>query len=299
MKIMAGIVLYNAEIKRLFLEIESVLPQVDLICLCDNGSTNISMIEEKIGGLEKIVVIKNKDNLGIGTASNQICFYAEMNGYDWVLMLDHDTICPSNLVDTYKKHTKDKLIGMLCPNVVDRELVRNRYNSDGKGEVEYIQRCIQSATFVRTSAWKKCGGFNEWMFIDFVDFDFCKRMELNGFKIARCTTVIVDHQLGKRVKTRNADFFMNLYHKTGKSVFKYFTYENEFSSIRVYYCTRNNIAYIKTFSPYLDKKNEWKNFCGRIIRRIIRSKNRPMIMRETIRGIRDGFKMKVLPYEAK
>lgn len=296
-KTMAGIVLYNAEIERLFMEIESVLPQVDLICLCDNGSTNIDMIEKKIGENEKIVIIKNENNLGIGTASNQICLYAEKKGFDWVLMLDHDTVCPADLVATYKKYIDDESLGMLCPNVVDKELARNQYNSIGDGEIEYIQRCIQSATFVKITAWKKCGGFNEWMFIDFVDFDFCKRMEINGFRIARCKTVTVDHQLGKRVKTKNADFFMNLYHKTGKSIFKYLTYKNEFSEARIYYCARNNIAYIKLFAGYIDKKKEWMIFFSRIFKKLIRSKNRLMVIRETVKGAYAGVKSNIIPYK--
>ncbi|RHP51228.1 glycosyltransferase [Clostridiaceae bacterium AF31-3BH] len=296
-KAMAGIVLYNPEIERLFMEIESVLPQVELICLCDNGSANISRIEDRIGENEKIVIIKNENNLGIGTASNQICAYAEINGFDWVLMLDHDTICPVNLVSTYNKYINDELLGMLCPNVVDKEIARNQYNSLGDGEVEYVKRCIQSATFVKISAWKKCRGYNEWMFIDFVDFDFCKRMEINGFRIARCKTLTVDHQLGKREKTRNADFFMKLYNKTGKSIFKYFTYKNEFSELRTFYCARNNIAYIKLFANYIDTKKEWRIFFYRIFKKVVRSKNRLMIIRETIKGTYSGLKTKMEPYK--
>lgn len=295
-KVMAGIVLYNAEVERLFMEIESVLPQVDLICLCDNGSANIAIIEDRIGINDKVVILKNKENRGIGTASNQICSYAERNGFSWVLMLDHDTVCPNNLVETYKKYTDNEALGMMCPNVVDVELARNQYNSVGNGEIEYIHRCIQSATFVRISAWKKCGGFNEWMFIDFVDFDFCKRIEINGFRILKCNTVTVDHQLGKRVKTKYADFFMRLYRKTGKNFFKYFTYKNEFSEARIYYCARNNIAYIKLFANHIDKSKEWRVFFVRIFLRILRSKNRLMIIKETIRGTYDGLKSNIEPY---
>lgn len=297
-KVMAGIVLYNAEMKRLFKEIESIISQVDLICLCDNGSNNISLIEEKIRRNDKIVIIKNKNNLGIGTASNQICSYADKNGFDWVLMLDHDTICPCNLVDTYKKYIDNVSLGMICPNVLDQELVHNMYYNAGNGETEYIKRCIQSASFVKISAWKKCQGFNEWMFIDFVDFDFCKRLEINNYKILRCKTVTVDHQLGKRVRTRNANFFMNLYVKTGWSIFKYFTYKNEFSEARIYYCTRNNIAYIKEFSDYIDLKKEWKDFFLRILKKVLRSKNRFMIIRKTIKGTYDGIKSNVKSYSA-
>ncbi len=290
-KYMAGIVLYNAETERLSLEIKSVLPQVDLICLCDNGSSNIHEIERTIGESEKIILIKNEENFGIGVASNQICRYAEQNGFDWVLMLDHDTICPLNLLDTYKKHTDDLSIGMLCPNVVDTEIANNVYCGTDITETDYVDRCIQSATFIRTDAWRKCSGFNEWMFIDFVDFDFCKRMELAGFKILRCNTVTVDHQLGKRVPTKHAEFYKTLYQKTGVSLFKYLTYKNEFSAARVFYCTRNNIAYIKEYRDSIDVNREWRDFGSRIIRRIIRSRSRWMILRETIKGIMAGIKV--------
>lgn len=297
-QILAGIVLYNPKIERLLLEMESIMSQVDRICLCDNGSVNIALIEEKIRMSEKVILIKNRINLGIGVASNQICSYADRNGFDWILLLDHDTICPSNLVDTYTKYVGDPLIGMMCPNVVDKEIVYNKYNSTCKEETEYVKRCIQSATFINVSAWKKCNGFNEWMFIDFVDFDFCKRIELNGYRILKCNTVTVDHQLGKRVTTKFAKFYMDLYKITGIRTFKYFTYKNEFSKERVYYCTRNNIVYIKLFGENLNRKEEWKEFFVRILKRILRSKKRFMIIRETIRGARDGLKSSIEPYKA-
>lgn len=296
-KYMAGIVLYNAELDRLQLEINSVLPQVDLICLCDNGSQNIEEVESLISGINKIILLRNKINLGIGAASNQICRYAEKEGIDWVLMLDHDTICPKNLICTYKKYINDQSIGMICPNVVDKEIVNNVYCKKNKQKVEYVNRCIQSATFIKIDVWRKCQGFNEWMFIDFVDFDFCKRVELSGFKILRCNTVTVDHQLGKRVRTKHALFYEKLYKTTEMRIFKYMTYKNEFSAARVYYCTRNNIAFIKIFGNDLDKKTEWIAFFDRIIRRIVRSNHRFMIIKETIKGIVDGVRCNCPKYK--
>ena len=297
MKVMAGIVLYNPDIDRLLEEIKSVLSQVDFVCLCDNGSDNIGIVEEKTKTFNNLKLLKNVCNLGIGTASNQLCKYAKENEFDWILMLDHDTICPANLIDTYKKYIDDKRIGMICPNVVDKEIVNNIYRSTTGKELEYIDRCIQSATLVRLSAWEKCGGYNEWMFIDYVDFDFCKRLELNGLKIARCTTVTVDHQLGKRIKSKYEKFYLSLYNRTKIKAFKYLIYKNVFSKARVYYCTRNNIAYIKMFGNYINKGYEWRKFYFGILKRILRSTNRPMIIRETIRGMKDGLKTTIQPYK--
>lgn len=297
MKVMAGIVLYNPDIDRLLDEINSVLPQVDFVCLFDNGSDNIGIVEEKTKEIENLKLLKSVCNLGIGTASNRLCKYAKENGFDWILMLDHDTICPANLIDTFKKYTNDKEIGMLCPNVVDKEIVNNIYISATGKEIEYINKCIQSATLVRLNAWEKCGGYNEWMFIDYVDFDFCKRLELNGLKIGRCTTVTVDHQLGKRIKSKYEKFYSSLYNRTRIKAFKYLVYKNVFSKARVYYCTRNNIVYIKMFRNYIDTGHEWRKFYFGILKRILRSTNRPMIICETIRGMRDGFKTTIQPYK--
>ena len=294
---MAGIVLYNPDINRLLEEINSVLSQVDFVCLCDNGSDNIGIVEEKTKTFNNLKLIKNVCNLGIGTASNQLCKYAKENEFDWILMLDHDTICPANLIDTYKKYISDKKIGMICPNVVDKEIVNNIYRSTTEKEIEYIDRCIQSATLVSLDAWEKCGGYNEWMFIDYVDFDFCKRLELNGLKIIRCTTVTVDHQLGKRIKSKHEKFYLSLYNRTRIKAFKYLTYKNVFSEARVYYCARNNIVYIKMCRNYIDKEQEWRKFYFGILKRILRSTNRPMIIRETIRGMKDGLKTTIQPYK--
>ncbi len=295
-KIMAGIVLYNPDIDRLLSEVNSIFSQVDHICFCDNGSKNISVIKEKIANTSKIHYIYNDNNLGIGKASNQICSYAEQNGYDWVLMLDHDTLCPDKIVETYSKYIDDDTIGMLCPNVIDKELVKNKYNSIDGRDTEYINRCIQSATFIRVSAWRKCGGFNEWMFIDFVDFDFCKKLEINGYKLLRCKSISIDHQLGKRIFSKREQLYRWVAEKTKIKIIGYLAYKNVFSKERVYYCTRNNIAYIRIYQEYIDKRREWRDFFSRIIRRIIRSSNRVMIVRETVRGIIDGYKTDVHPY---
>lgn len=289
-KFLAGIVLYNADIQRLYTEIKSILFQVELVVLCDNGSTNIYDIEKIIRKFENIVLLKNEHNLGIGVASNQILKYAYENKYDWVLLLDHDTICPSNIIREYSKYIGNDSIGMICPKVVDKEIVNNNIYGSSEKNIEYINRCIQSATFVKTVAWRQSNGFNEWMFIDFVDFDFCKRLEINGYKILRCNTVTVDHQLGKRERTSNADFFNKLYKLTNFRGFKYFTYKNVYSKARVFYCTRNNIVYIKTYKDTINIAKEWKDFFSRIVRRIIRSKNKWMIFKETIKGIVAGIK---------
>lgn len=45
-------------------------------------------------------------------------------------------------------------------------------------------------------AYKKIKGFNNELFIDTVDTDFCYRLLLNGYRIIQLKNIYLDHQLG-------------------------------------------------------------------------------------------------------
>ena len=101
MRIICGIVLYNPNTDRLANEINSIIEQVDKICLFDNGSENIDKVEQYILQdipNEKIKLLKSNINLGIGAALNKIFEYANNNNYEYVLTLDHDSICPNDMI---------------------------------------------------------------------------------------------------------------------------------------------------------------------------------------------------------
>lgn len=291
-RILAGIILYNTEINRLLLEINSIYNQVDAVCILDNGSSNWKDVYKKIIELHlsNLIVLEEKSNLGIGGATNKIFAKAEKEGFEWVLTLDHDTICPDNMIKKYKTYLNCPRVGVICPSVVDPNVAINTWKGSAEYEIEKVDRCIQSGALVSVESWKKAKGFDEWMFIDFVDFDFCMRMKVCRYDVIRCNSVCIDHQLGNRVQTKMASLFNGLASYTELDVFKYFTYVNVFSPSRVYYTTRNNIVYIYKYKEYINTRKEWMDFGGRIIKRILRSKHKAMIVRETIHGIKDAVK---------
>lgn len=286
--VIAGIVLYNPDISRLIEVIGAIQNQVRSVCVFDNGSNNWSEVKRKIDDIyhNKIICIRNEVNAGIGYATNRIFEEAQKLGFDWVLTLDHDTVCPINLISEYEKINKNNSIGMICPGVIDKDIVSNTWKSKNNIQFESVDRCIQSGALVSVSAWKDVNGFDEWMFIDFVDFDFCTRLKINNYNIYRCNNVTIDHQLGNREETRLAPLFRRLYKLTGIRALNYFTYRNVFSQTRVFYSTRNNYVYIKKYSNYLDVNKEKRDFFDRCFRRILRGKNKLMIIKATINGIK-------------
>lgn len=291
MQILCGIVLYNPQIDRLLNEIHSVVDQVDEICLFDNGSSNIDEVETKVKenfSIDKITLLKSQKNVGIGAALNRIFEYADKNAYKFVLTLDHDSICPSDLVAEYKKLGFSQNTGMLCPNVIDRSMAKYDYFKKTEKPYEYINRTIQSGALVSVECWKKVSGFDEIMFIDFVDFEFCERLKINGYKIVKVNSIKLDHELGKKVRTWYAPIFDTLYKKTGNRFFLYLTYKNIFSNDRCYYSARNNVIFIRRYKGYLNTKKEIFDCFDRIFRKVLRSQNRGKVFFYSIKGLIDG-----------
>ena len=197
MRYAAGIVLYNPEINRLKENISAVIVQCEHVYLVDNGSGNIADVKTLLERFnpDKLTLLQNEKNEGIAKALNQLGAAAQADGYDWLLTLDQDSVCPSNMIEEYDKCATDEKAGMLCPLIMDRnkgEFVRKI----SEGAVGEVDECITSGSLLRLSVWKELNGFDESMFIDGVDFDICHRIRKAGYKILCIGNVILSHEIG-------------------------------------------------------------------------------------------------------
>lgn len=145
--ICAGIVLYNPNINGLRLNIEAIKNQVETVFLQDNGSLNVIDIENLIKDFPSVVLLKNPENKGIAWAMNSLCEKADLNGYQWMLTLDQDSVCPEKMVENYKKYLSDA--DMLCPKIIDR----NYGVIDGSEKTtESVEKCITSGCLLKLSS---------------------------------------------------------------------------------------------------------------------------------------------------
>ena len=114
MKIVAGIVLYNPDEKRLLENIAKIIHQVDKVICIDNNSKNINEIASKLKSkYQKIEIIYNNENKGIAYALNQILNYAYENQYEWFLTLDQDSVVEKDLINTYLRYINEHKVAML------------------------------------------------------------------------------------------------------------------------------------------------------------------------------------------
>lgn len=226
-KIYAGIVTYNPDIKRLTENIDAISNQVNRVVLVDNGSKNIEDIEILIDKFDNAIIIKNHRNLGIAKALNDAMNYGYTNSYDWMLTLDQDSVCPLDYVKTMSQmFSVETNIGIVAPVILDRNTGVVGHNP--KFQYELVRTCISSGSFVDVEVWKKVGGYDESMFIDSVDFEFCYRVRKNKYKVVQTNCMKLIHEIGK-----------------GK-ICKFLIWKvtvNGHMAFRKYYIARNNIYY--------------------------------------------------------
>ena len=275
MKVLALIVLYNPDMNRLNQNIEAVSSQVDEVVLVDNGSGNIDEVKNNIKN--SVTFIYNDKNVGIARALNEGFEYAIKNEYDWVLTLDQDSVTEKHLVEIYKKYLHLPDIGMLTCNFVDR-------NSDiileEEQQKEYytVSRCITSASFCSVEAYIKSGGFDDYMFIDYVDHDYSAKMYKNNYKIYRINYDGLLHEIGHT----------KVYHFFGLKAIS-----TNHSDFRQYYMARNNIILAKKYPEYYKMSNRIKSEIFKWIVILLFEKNKFKKLSRRFSGIKDGIKYRV------
>lgn len=275
-KNLCGIVTYNPEMERLYENISAIYLQVDQVIIVDNGSKNIDNIKDMVKKFNKdILIIELNSNYGIATALKKIMDYADKNEYKWVLTLDQDSVCNEDIIKHYMKYIYIHNIGMLTCNIIDRNFKENN-NIVEIDEIIEIPMCITSAAFVNVDAYNHTAGYDEKMFIDWVDFDICIQLRNAGYKIMKVNYDGLLHEVGNG---KNVKIF-------GK---QYIAYNH--SSFRQYYMARNHFYVAKKYPNIISLKNEIKKEIRFWIIIILFERNKVSKLLARCRGMMDVRKL--------
>ena len=224
-KIYAGIVSFNPNLERLKQNIDAILPQVDQVLVFENGSKDQERIIRYFE--DKVIFLCSESNIGIAAALNRLIEWGEKKDYLWMISLDHDSICGEGFVERMEPYLRvTDRIGIAAPIIVDRNIGIIGHNPRNKWAE--VRTCITSGSFNNIAAWRIIGGYDETLFIDSVDFEYCFRLRKNGYKIIQVSDVQLLHELGKSTKRRFLFWKVDV---QGHSAF------------RKYYIARNNVYY--------------------------------------------------------
>ena len=268
-KVAAIIVSYNPD-SNLFDSINLLLNQVEKVIIVDNGSK-----EKYVKYIKSI----NKENLGVATALNIGVRKALENGYEWILTMDQDSKASPDMVkkmfNVYNSINREerKDILSIFPNFVDERIQSIEENSN-MNSYEYVDADITSGNLLRKEVFEKVGFFDDSLFIDLVDTDFCMRLNEKGIKMIKIRDAVLYHSLGES--------------KTIKGILGSFNTSNH-SALRRYYMTRNRFYIwekykgLNSFTLNRDKKLFKKEF----VKIILGEKDKVNKIKMVLRGYKD------------
>lgn len=277
MKIQAVVVLYSP--KSIILEnINSYINDIEKLYIIDNSeSKNTELINEIVSISKKCIYIDNKGNQGIAHALNIGAKLAIENSADWLLTMDQDTSFSEN--DLIKIQEE-----LLAVDITNTAIVSPSHYLGDDIKPFYNEIVMTSGNLINLHLFGKIGEFDENLFIDSVDTEYCLRIYSMKYKIKRIPSVILNHNLGdiKEYKILGVKFK-----------------PTNHNPIRRYYITRNRFYVWDKYNTMYPSFIKWEKMATvkELIKVILFEKDKLKKIQFSLNGYIDYKKNKFGKYE--
>jgi len=223
MKLAGCIIIYNPKCD-VWSNINSYLNEIEKLYVLDNSEEYYNELIHKVKSSKKCQYINLRGNKGIAFALNIAVQRALNDQFHWLLTMDQDSFFTSDNLDKMKEYIeseKPENVKVVCPAFED-EKIKTR---------KYVLEMITSGSIMDVDFCNEIGGFDNKLFIDEVDHDYCVRVILKGCKVIKLNEARLTHFLGNQ---------------TFHNKIKCYNYP----PIRYYYITRNNLYFHFKYRRY-------------------------------------------------
>ena len=201
---------------RLLEQLRAVRPQVDEIVVVDNGSQPPleQMAELREAGVR---VLTPTENRGVAAGFNMGIRHAREAGCDRVLLLDDDSVPAPDMVgklaETLDLQAARERVAAVGPRIRDprdpqdypfiqlgwthNRRLRCGTRNDPAISCDFL---VSSGSLIPIEALARLGEFDEALFIDSVDLEWCFRARAQGFALYGVCGTYLDHRLGDERK---------------------------------------------------------------------------------------------------
>ncbi|SDI11402.1 rhamnosyltransferase [Paraburkholderia phenazinium] len=212
--ILAIIICFKPNHERLRGLIDAISGSVGRIVLFDNGGLDVAKLA--CTGAEKIQVESPGENVGLATALNFACEYGAKNGYRFLISFDQDSTPPAEMIPILEREllayqAKNARAIAIGPQLVDvrdgKEMISpfvrfgkigiSKWSGDG---TEPVSQLITSGCMVDLSVWGTENRFNDELFIDYVDNNWCWRMTRKKYLVLGTSRARMPHELSEEIK---------------------------------------------------------------------------------------------------
>lgn len=284
-KVLAVVILYNPD-GTLLDNIRSYVTTVDAMIVIDNStSKNDALLASLFEMYPDIHYIDNKNNLGIGFALNQAADYAITHDFEWLMTMDQDSYFEdsSAYLRCFDDFRDKKNIALFAPNID-----KTAFESDCRTRQQEL--VITSGNLVNLSLFNVTGRFEQKLFIDEIDHDYCLKARDMGYEIIQFPHIYLGHTIGEE------ETLTSLILRKQKK-------KPSHSYHRIYYQTRNRLYMWKRHGKkYPEYFSFWSVFYKVIYKkgfRIIQwEENKLLKLKAIYHGVRDFVLGKYGRYDA-
>ena len=213
-KIGAILVLFEWNWDAIAALIASLVEQVNVVCVVDNGDSLSSTVVWPMG----VHYVAMGKNAGIAAAQNRGAAFLLSQACDAVLLMDQDSQIPKTYVADLRnawtnlanQNISLSTIGVAYQDVKTGRISDGiRYNQFGLIErtpitsvndpirVDYV---IASGSLVSLKVWQLLGGMDEALFTYWVDIEWGLRSKHHGFYSYLLPKPVIEHSIGKKTK---------------------------------------------------------------------------------------------------
>jgi len=288
--IFAIIVTYNPDLPVLRDQLRA-LEGLGGVILIDNCSNNVDGILAltKENFRIRFEIVRNTSNVGLAFAQNQGINKAREIGAEHVILFDQDSIPEPGMIEQLLASEKKILmagqkVAAVGPVTYDpdtnHEYPITRYRGPliqryftQPHEIAEASFIIASGSLIRMEILDKVGGMLDPLFIDYIDVEWCYRVQSLGYRLYVAADARMSHRVGdKRVK-----FF-------GRSI-------SQHSPLRRYYLTRNSLYVLRLpHIPFGYKLREVSLNFARFVAFLYFSNERRRYLKYVTKAVIDGLR---------
>ena len=182
------------------------------VVVVDNGSGDA--ICARLATVPGVEVIALAANLGVAAALNRGAVRAKELGVEWMVTFDQDSRPrPGMVAAMWETHLLFPTAAMVGPCIEDalpgakpyRWVCRHarwpglfQRRDATRGDIEEVTMMVTSGSMVDLAVWTSLCGFDESLFIDYVDTEFCLRVIGADRTVAVSSAAVLEHRLGQR-----------------------------------------------------------------------------------------------------
>ncbi len=209
---LSGVVVTFHPDEAVFDNLRHMVVECGRLIIVDNGSA--PELQDRLSGVEGAELIAFAENRGVAAALNAGAGRAIESGCRWVVAFDQDSRPQTGMVEALQATAvRQADAAIVVPRILepgddDRPYRWVRAHPRWPGlfqrvscdttDLPAVTLAITSGSLFDLAVWRDLGAFDEALFIDYVDIDYCLKVVRAGRRVAVSADAWLIHELGAR-----------------------------------------------------------------------------------------------------